>query len=443
MRLFLIFVLLIMFSACTHRHDNGIFIWDENVENPFYGETLTIAVTNRDPIWRFISLFEQNNPGVEIEMIVLGYDFDIIRERMGVQMMAGEAPLLMNSNFVDMRNRGLFADWMPLIEAHPRFNDDEWLMDAFYALAEDGKLFELPESIMYQTISGNNNVPGLVERLAQMDSISHQQIIDIFFDFGGFDSGLSVGMLNFPFFSEEFVNFETGFVNFASHEFISLLEQAQELTRPTPDSILEAMSQTWHVDHLMANYYMFYNAFWCFITGSDIFYGDPAFASRLPYVNDVGELVVRPSFAHGWALSAAATKTQRALALEFIRFTQDATYTRIRNVYDDLMIFSWGTIPINRARFEYGLRRDIRSMLWNFNRPDLRLKMSHDDAVDYIHYQVRRELDRPMIVQQNVPIGIRLFFSELWDDLNLGLISPHEAATALQNRVALEILEGN
>ena len=279
MKQLLILVLLFILSACAGRFDDDMFIWDENVENPFYGETLTIAVAHRDPMWRFINMFEQDNPGVEIELIVLGYDFDTIRERIGVQLMAGEAPLLMNSNFVDMRNRGLFVNWMPLIEAHPRFNDDEWFMDIFYALAEDGKLFELPESISYQAYSGNKNVQGLVEKLGQ--------------------------------------------------------------------------------------------------------------------------------------------------------------------IYDGISGLSWGAVPINRARFEHCLRRDIGMMLWNFNRPDLRLKISHDEAVEYIHYQVRHEMDRPMAARQDVPISIGLFFNELWDELNLGIISPHEAANMLQNRVMLEILEGN
>ena len=119
MKQLLILVLLLILSACTGSFDNDIFIWDESVENPFYGETLTIAVARRDPMWRFINLFEQDNPGVEIELIVLGYDFDTIRERMGVQLMAGDAPLLMNSNFVDMRNRGFLWTGCRLLKHIP------------------------------------------------------------------------------------------------------------------------------------------------------------------------------------------------------------------------------------------------------------------------------------------------------------------------------------
>ena len=443
MKQFATLALLFILTACAGRSNDDVFIWDESVVNPFHGETLTIAVTHREPMWKFVNIFEQENPGVEIEWAVLGTDFDAVRERMAVQLMAGEAPLLMNSNFVDMRNRSFFVDWMPLIEAHPRFNDDEWFMDIFHALAEGGRLYELPAGVSYQTYAGNKNVPGLVEKLAQMDSISNQQLIEIFIEFGGADSGLHVGMVNFPFFSDEFVNFETGYVNFASPEFISLLEMALEFTKPLPDSVLEAMTQTWHVEHLMANYYMFNSAPSCYIMGSDIFVGDVAFANRIPFVNNDGELVIRPDFFQQLALNAAATETQRALALEFFRLTQDVTDNRTRSVYENVMAISWGQVPINRARFEHCLRRDIGSAMWNFIQPGLRLSIAHDEAVEYLLSQIRREMDRPMASGQNVPLSIVHFFNELRNDLNLGIISPHEAAAAMQNRVALEILEGN
>ena len=50
-----------------------------------------------------------------------------------------------------------------------------------------------------------------------------QQMIEIYHAFGGLDSGLhmaSTDIGNSLWFSEEFVDFETGFVNFTSPAFI-------------------------------------------------------------------------------------------------------------------------------------------------------------------------------------------------------------------------------
>ena len=445
MKSLMILALLLLLTACTDRSDDDIFIWDESVENPFYGETLTVAVMYRDPMWRFINLFEQDNPGVEIELIVLGTDFEAVRERLGVQLMAGESPMLMESFFVNMRNLGMFVDWMPLMEAHPSFNDDEWFMDAFHTLAVDGRLFAFPTTFVYRSNSGNINVPGLVDLLRQMDSITKQEIIEIYHAFGGLDSGLHMASTDIGksvWFSEEFVDFETGFVNFTSPAFLGLLEMASEIMKPVPDSVLDEFTRTGGWDDLSANYYMFDIGHFCHVRGSDILYGDMDFSGRLPLVSEDGELFIIPSMYQRWVLSAAATKTQRALALDFIRFTQDVTDIRIRSIFDGREYLIGGEVQINRARFDHCLRRDMDSSLRGVTR-HRDLRMSIDDTLDYLIDQVKRELDRPMVAEPIVPEGIVAFLNGILDDLNLGIVSPHEAATALQNRVMLEILEGN
>ena len=187
MKRFMILAILVIFSACGGRPDDDVFIWDENVENPFYGENLSIATRGGrarvDELRMFARQYMAEHPGVTIEIVVFDHDPVIAREQLRVPLMAGQGPDLMDAGIVNLRNRDFFADWMPLIDAHPGFNDYEWFMNAFYTLAEDGKLYAFPEDVGYFYVSGNLNVPGLSDVLAPMETISVEEMLAIYRDF--------------------------------------------------------------------------------------------------------------------------------------------------------------------------------------------------------------------------------------------------------------------
>ena len=447
MKQLLVLVAMLAFTACSGRVDDHIFIWDESMENPFYGETLAIAATGRDPMGRLASLYMSKNPGVNIEVIDKGFEIDHIREQVRVQLMAGQGPMLLESRFVSLHGRrDFFVDWMPLIEAHPGFTDETWRMDVFYALASDGQLFAFPESVAFSTYSANQNVPGLSEAFASMDSISARGMIDIYNNFGGIDSGLSMNQvfsvgMHMLLFSREFVDFENGFVNFLNPDYIAMLEETSQAMKRLPASVIYEMERGGDWLLLMAEYFMFHvNMSPYRLVASDIFYGYSGFENPVTLVDDSGKLVIFPL--EQWVLSAKSSAAQRALALDFIRFTQDFTNADVVQIHETSQtVRHFNTL--NRSRFEHSIERFLDDSIIFRSFEDRHLRKSRDVALDYVIQYVNHAMSRPMIGVQFVPDRILTFFRETLDSLNLGLISPHEAATMLQNRVTLEILEGN
>ena len=157
------------------------------------------------------------------------------KDRMSVRLMAGEAPMLIECMVVNWRNQSLFADCLPLIEANPRFTDEEWIMDAFCALVNgNGALLAFPTHINYSLASANSKIPKLYDLLEGIDTITFDDLLMHYISSGGLDSGLSLmtpnaAILDLLWFSEAFIDFDSGFVNFQSPEFVERLKKASEI----------------------------------------------------------------------------------------------------------------------------------------------------------------------------------------------------------------------
>ena len=151
MRWFGLFSLLFVFLVgCTRDNGDDVFVWEESDENPFYGETLTIATTNAHPMRSFASVYMRDNPGVNIEVIAQGSEIDEVRSRMTVQLMSGvDVPMLIDARLVTHLNRAFFVDFIPLMQANLNFDGSNWVMQAFNALSEDGQLTVFPLAITY------------------------------------------------------------------------------------------------------------------------------------------------------------------------------------------------------------------------------------------------------------------------------------------------------
>ena len=105
--------------------DVEIIIWDRDAtdENPFYGETLTIASwsVRVQRLRSYARLYMLANPGVTIEVVDMGQTRAIAettgREQIGIQLMAGLAPDMFDATLVDYllpSVQNMMVDWRPL-----------------------------------------------------------------------------------------------------------------------------------------------------------------------------------------------------------------------------------------------------------------------------------------------------------------------------------------
>ena len=444
-----------MFSACTHSTENEVvFQWDINIENPFYGETLTVAVFGCALVSSLADAYMRANRGVTIEVVHMvnltdarrpGFNYShalsIARERMRMQLLARDAPLLIHSNLVNWQCSDFFADWLPLIESHPGFSKDEWFLSVFYAMAdENGVLLAFPPSISFYYVSANTKVPGLADLFASMDSITMRELVAIYYAFGGLNTGLYMIPSDFVvwdalWFQPEFVDFPRSHVDFLNINFVALLEAVGRSTKPIPQSTRIDSSRE-DARFSLAKLFMFSIDSPTHLGRYGEFYGGAAFANALPLVNEDRDLLVHPISQEKWSLNVTATYKQQALALDFLRFMQDNTISEVQNINSRLR-FLW-QVYINKARFEHHATEIIQLDL---GRGDL--QKACEVSTVLVLERIAGEMERTMARLPHVPDSFRSFFAETIEHHRLGLITAQEAAARLQNRAVLQIMEGN
>jgi hypothetical protein len=408
----------------------------------FYGETLTIAVFTELFLDSIARLYEEKNPGVNIELISFSGDFWEQRERISVELMAGSGPVLMGSVFIDYldpRVSHFLVDWLPIMNADPNFNEEDWFMNVFHATKVDGRLPILPMEFVFDMVVANSAVPGLTEALADMDAITvpemmrlHQEIetgVPLYLD-PNFDASWIT-----TFCLDDFIDIETGWVDFDNERFIGLISHAREITNQdkwmfggwqsstsvSPQEKLE-----------MSERYFFHT-----INGNSLFQhiinfdSEHIFTELTPLVNEQGELQMEPW--SSYALNANASPVLQALAWDFIQFINN-----VDNHGPGLI----NIMPTNRELFRFSVERNMINDIHIFNDFGWQVAEGTDAEEDLIA-SLTMFAEMPMTSRGTVPDAILTTIFDILEQFNDGLITAEQAASDLQNRITLIFAEMN
>ena len=446
------------------------FVWPESTggRSPFYDETLTIMSTwDIRNFRRFAEEYELRNPGVVIEFVALGSintfeELEVIREQVGLELMGGTAPILIEGSLVDYLNPMTaqhFSDWRPIMHTDPNFHEDDWFMDAFDALSRDGGMMAFP--IQYDSWAGNtfilanSMIPGLAEEFERRRSISLTEMMEIhsrksashpnMYIMRDFDALVAVA-----YYIDNFFDYETGRVDFASSEFIDLITRAREATSPNRE-----FGAYQHVIHRLSggalrgfmtyesHRYFFRRAYTFEYDIFSIFDEGMPFVNPLLYVTENDELLIRPEST--MVLNATATNTQQALALDFLRFTLEAP----RHASDDTVLHgmfsapTWNLNSPNRHHARLLLTNTfISSIHPQWGRYNWRLKDTNLlRNVEVIESYIEAADTMPMRRSHQIPEVVGEAIWEIVHQFHDGLITAEAAANDLQNRVTLILME--
>ena len=454
------------FAACgeTAPDEQEFFVWPESIDgqSPFYGETLTIAIYHSEYLFERLAMeYEFRNPGVTVEVISFE-DFDIGRERISLELMAGNPPVLISGQLVDYFNpmtMQSFADWWPVMRAAPNFSEDDWFINVFDALSRDGRLIGFP--MIYDSLMGNSfivansTIPGLAEEFAGRQSISYNEMIEIY---NRISPSLDAPMYlerNFDMLAavveniDKFLDFETGRVQFSSPEFINFINHAKEITSADRDfgnNQFFNFNETGNRDVTasLAREYFFRRVLIADIDNFGAFEGDLVFVNPIPYANDRGELLISPDST--MVLSAGASRVQQALAFDFLRFAMVPPVER----EDDLIHHGLFIIGLNytspaRAHAQsvfphtFGWTPRAFSALdgWRWAGDGW-----HEAIATIVSY-ANAAAEMPMRDMRYAPQFVRDTVQEALRQFHDGLITAEQAANDLQNRITLMLMEMN
>ena len=467
----------LILSACggTDASDEEVvFDFDWNTEDPFYGETLTIAIANNRENRNFARVYMQSNPGVTIEIIDytndtqgnLSRNLTTAREEIGVQLMAGNAPTLIEGALVDYLNPAashLFADWRPIMASAPHFNEEDFFMNVFEGLSLNDRLFAFPLNVDFYLVLSNNRVPGLLETMQGRGGITAKEMIELAMLFNETYGNDMITCNNLHVYSaavlhlENFFDFSTGRVDFVNDEFINLITDARNVSGNYNDfdhPFFVAHGDLAHITELSFSQY--FRIVWPASREIfDIFETDAIFVNPVPLVNDSGELLV-DSWGR-YVLNASATPTQQALALDFILFMsivpemdpdldlrdQDPNLPQHRMTF---AAYPAGLPATSKTALAFEYRNQQPTILrafWSHWRlaNNWNLTTYLPKVADHMMAQMTQYLEKPMARLYPAPDVVLDAMKEILGQFNDGLITAEAAANDLQNRITLILME--
>lgn len=414
----------------------------EMERSEFYGETLTIATFSDLLIRDIVRLYMLENPGVTIEVIeLMDEDFREARERIGVELMAGTGPVLLNTIFVDNydpRIGDFLVDWFTIMAADPYFNEEDWFMNVFHAVAVNGQLNAFPVLFAHEIVMANSTIPGLREALADRDTVSILELMEIYQEYRGqwphfLSENYDVAVAMFTYL-DRFLDIEAGIVDFDNQAFIDFITRAREITSPD-----KAFGYTFSTIPISPDLERELSERYFFITTMSVLYQyhlnfetELLFTDLTPLTNDEGELIIDPW--QSFALNALATPTEQALAWDFIRFMTDA-----RNYGGGAV--SWVNMSSpNRELFLLGVEHNLIGFRDHFERYGWRLTHEEEAFAD-VAAQMVAFAELPMVNARRTP---HVIFDIIFEALELfhdGLVSAQQTAADLQSRITLVLME--
>ena len=440
-------ILLIVLTACVNlRHEREAdFTHYFNDRSLFDNQTITV-VTADAQLRQFANAFTRYNPDATIDVIVLAAGWEEVeysRDWLRTRLLAGDAPVIMSSRFIDTRDPSMshfFADLFPLMYADPNFSENDYMMNVVRAFATNEQLFGFPWAFSYTQVVANSNVPGLANALAvrQTMGITSDELMELH---RLFSAGTQLYYANFHSVNSfvarhrhRFIDLESGQVNFASQEFIDVITSAKELMNPSSISSPPGIV-TGHIDPcqatelILSQTYSFRYVF-CMQYNFEI-EEIRLFVNPTPLVNEYGELLVLAY--DTYAISSGATAAQQVLAWDFIRFVSE--YERI-----PLMV-NYPSVNRNRQQ-SANVYTYMREVLRIFNQEaGLQPVGSISDAMQLKHDHYSALALMPASAQVPLPDSVIGAIWEVLHQFTNSLVTAQDAAHELQNRVSLALME--
>ena len=424
---------------------------DSETDTTNNAPTITKGVEVRGPHADMVQLYMRRNEGVRIRLIPLGEDIEAGRIAVATKLLAGDAPTTIDGTFVDFTNPHFFTDLLPLMYASPNFDENEWFINVFYALAGDVGLFAFPGAFTYINVVVNRAIPELIEVMYGRETITFIEMLELHERFNDPSNpmflapGLDIYFVLTRMFND-FFNQTTGKVNFQNPEFINFLERVRSLSNPNStfgNCPVLSFEHGCRASELLASQNYFFRLVPALpYQYLNLFDEQTLFTNPMFLVNVKDELLIcwpaRP-----WVINSSATETEQVLALDLRLFIhsldsvdserrliwQAGEYSPMMQQVNKNLMNAMGPPIIAFIRNHY-----IRQQSW-------RLSVSEDAAIDIILNRAIYAGEMPMAQVFNGSRVIREVLKEELYHFHYGLITAEQTAQSLQNKVTLMLME--
>ena len=403
----------------------------------FVGETLTVVGVSfvLDSLAR---QYMNENPGVTIEITCIigatGHPDEIneLRREIEGEFMTGGGPTLAESFIIDFGNpdiRERLIDWYTIMGADPNFRQEDWLTNVFKAQAMDGHLYAFPREFNFYFTTINTIVTDYKDLWGDREHVTFIELMEMHQGLP-LDNPLlferNFDIQWFLLFSlDNFMDYESGWVDFDNETFIESISYARDITCP------ESMFGGWQGSDIvrpseeeeMSGQY-FFNIRPASIMHQYLFnFETPLiFGEVTPIVNNDNDLIVIGG--EGLVLNANATPIQQALAWDFINFIS------VSNAPGRTDFFG---LPTNIETFYAYLERIVADLMFRLPQYGWRIDCEAAAFEDLVR-QLTPIVSMPMAIHA-MPAGAFNVFNEALELFHDGEVSAEQTAADIQRQV--------
>ncbi|MCL1873106.1 MAG: extracellular solute-binding protein [Clostridiales bacterium] len=411
--------------------------------------TLTISVP-ADSSHTQLTLQAFKNKFPDVELVFNNYDLDYAKynQQISTQLLGGGAPDLFmpTSDFSPkLFDSGLLADFYPLMQSDPDFNEDDYYMNVIKSGEYCGKLFWFPSYFGHRPIAVNNLFSkSLAERYKSFDAINLRQLLDLYNslpDKGGRYLCDPTAAISDWY---TFIDFANKTCDFNNDYFIKYITDQKNITDPKKE-ISDHISKgkdffnQWDIsDFSDSNLQERYALEYIFkVNSGDTSYlslllpyaNERAFTHFIPLADDKGSLIT--GLGDSFCISAASAN--KDLAWEFIKL--------FTNPDKEEFIQTLPTFfhPIRRDLFKATTTRILENTIEEKRKVEA-IDGETSQIVEGIMAFLERCNDMPMVSPIRM-VEIDRIIEETLTDFLMDLLTAEQAASILQNKISLYLTE--
>ncbi|MCL1994798.1 MAG: hypothetical protein FWG63_01170 [Defluviitaleaceae bacterium] len=412
------------------------------------GTTITMFVVEEPVMGLTAQMYMMQNPGITVNVVNV----------MDIGSFSDTDFTLIDSRAVDWRSPSVsanLADWFGIMYTDPNFNENDWFLNIFDAMAVDGRLTAFPRAFSFGVAAANSRVADLTDTLAQYNTVTNEDLLVLHERF-------ATEELPYLYFSHNFLNstigqidrfldIEAGRVEFDNEEFENLLTRISDVSRgESSESFHELLLRQWLMEFSVEYTENFLDSYLFrqyFVPQSlePFFHLElvgGGFMGYVPIVDSAGNLLVthlEPAF----VLSSDATSAQQAVAWDFMQFLQNPDQglsTASHTMQHNLPTFK----PLFHNMVDTRVQSHVISFLNQLLGSDhdtIPVNLSMDNPMEYYKERITDILytaaNMPMRHIQPFSQTIIDILSEVLADFDNGIISAQQAAERLQSRVSI------
>jgi ABC-type glycerol-3-phosphate transport system substrate-binding protein len=386
-----------------------------------------------------IEKFKKIHPDVVIVLNKYYNDREKYQQLITTQLLAGEADDLLDATAfsdIELAASGLLADFYPLMKNDPTFNEDDYYMNVFEAMAHKNKLIVFPACFTYLMI-GVNNVfsPDLADKFRQYDKISLRELLDLYNsveDKGHRYISQNIDALSATYDNiNAFVDLENKTCSFNTPEYIRFITDIKNGTAPQKIAngeigftygftyFSKANQEEYALSYLFANTES--NVYQIFLPNTE----DEILTHFIPLVSENGKLNLVPI--KRFCINEASKNKE--LAWEFVKFI--TTPEANEGVFIP-------TFPVNKELFQTYAVAELTQYIDYWRREFISVEGETADVVEQVKDILEAYNEMPMEYQpyfdfEAIPEIIKSYYA--------GTLTAEQAALELQNKVSLYLKE--